>query len=402
MTELARAILTRFAEVFPQSAHYRGGRPLRLSGWERDFPRIVTDVEAKTEFLDAVDELIALGVVRPKWRRFRERDELEALYLTDPEQLYQLLGRCSPEALRDQMLTILDGPAWAGSVVVREQLRSLLQARHPAGVETPEALRDLGVLFALSPETTRGTALRALSVRLFSDSKRIESLLPVADRISQRAAGVRLSEALGLARTYPEVTIALRGSIWFGTAGWECADLPVTLPMVTAAAITRIQLDSAVAQAALSVENKETFYAAAERTAAGFGCLVYTGGHPNPAVLTVLKRLQECGAGLYHFGDLDPDGLLIFTELARGVPLEPFCMDVATFRRYRDHGYPLDDGRLQRLAPLLEPDAGASAGGPATAGSPAGRLPPALLELAREILATRTGVEQEVVPLPPV
>lgn len=399
MTVTARQILSRFADAFPQSAHYRGGRALRLGSWEREFPRILTDVEAKNEFLDAVDELTSLGVLRAKWRRFRERDDLEALYLTDPQQLYRLLEIPSPDTVRQEMLAILDRPPWtdsAGSLrdrghergLVRDRLRALLEARHPAGVETPDVLRDLGVVFSLASERITGIPLRALSVRLFNDSKRVEALLPVADRISQRISGIRISEELGLARTYPEVTIALRGTLRFVDTSWECAGLPVTLPVSTAQAIIGIQLDAGVADpAALSIENKETFYAAADRLdQLQFACLIYTGGHPNQAVLTVLGHLRDAGVPLSHFGDLDPDGLLIYQELSAALdaPIEPFRMDPQTFAAYRRFGYRLDESRLVRLAPILDPSS---------------TVPEPIRELARDIRATETGVEQEVIAL---
>ncbi|HET6498045.1 MAG TPA: hypothetical protein VFH17_03220, partial [Coriobacteriia bacterium] len=72
MTELARRILAEFAESYPTSAHSTGGRKLRKAGWEEVFPGIVTDVAAKSDFLDAVDELVSDGILSVRWKRFRE------------------------------------------------------------------------------------------------------------------------------------------------------------------------------------------------------------------------------------------------------------------------------------------------------------------------------------------
>ncbi len=103
MTELARRILTVFAESYPTSASYKGGRKLRKSGWHELFPRIRTDVSAKNDFLEAVEELVDAGILTAKWKRFREGDDLEALYLEDPQSLFAALGMPSPESTADGM-----------------------------------------------------------------------------------------------------------------------------------------------------------------------------------------------------------------------------------------------------------------------------------------------------------
>lgn len=391
MTSLARAILTSFAEAYPASAHSRGGRRLRIGDWQRRYPRIGADVEAKTEFLDAVEEVIATGLITPKWRRYREGDELQALYLDDPAGLYRLLGRPSPESVRERMLDCVNGPEWTGQRetplrnCVRERVASLLAAGHPTGVDSVEELRDLAIVLGLTPADTRGLPIRALSTRLFNDSKRLESILPSADKLTTEVGLLRLSDSLGLARSYPEVSLALSGDLLLERpeATWRCSGRPLTLPLPTVRAIAGIRLERGAA--VLSVENKETFYTAVERLdASAFSCVVYTAGHRNAAVIALLERVRDSGGQLYHFGDLDPDGLQILIELRRAlaVTVVPFAMDRDTYHRHAAFGYPLDSGRRERLARLLQPDSG---------------LPAELVPTAREMLAAGVGVEQEVI-----
>ncbi len=400
LSTTARAILTEFADSFPESAHYRGGRKLRKGEWQRVFPGLDTDVEEKERFLDAVDELEALGLVSVKWVRHRIGTDVDALYLEDPERVFALTDRVSPEENRTQMLALLGGDAWSAPVdaelrdlfaAVRVHATAALEERHPLPVSAPEDLRDLARLFAVSPEEVRRVQLRALSVRLFSNSKRLEELLPIADRLTQRAAGVSLSGELGLARAYPDASIALNGTIVFDgdrRRVWTCAADVVTLAAVTIDRIASIAFAS-VAPAVLSVENKETFYTLTGRLQSGamprFDAVAYCGGHPHAAYAKLLSRCVDAGAEVHHFGDLDPDGLLILGELDRalGSPVHPFLMDVATYRAYLPYAYDPPVSRIDLLS------------------ASSASLPVALRPLAAEIVARRKGVEQEVIDIGP-
>ena len=55
LSAMARTILSAFAEAYPTSAHYRGGRKLRLGDWHRRLPQIEEDVEEREAFLEAVE-----------------------------------------------------------------------------------------------------------------------------------------------------------------------------------------------------------------------------------------------------------------------------------------------------------------------------------------------------------
>ncbi len=393
----ARAILTEFADSFPESAHFRGGRKLRKGNWERVFPRMKIDVETKELFLDAVVELERRGLVSVKWQRFREGSEVDALYLEDAERLFELVGRASPETVREEMLAVLHDESWSAAsrseigAAIRDHLTAALEERHPVAARDAGELRDLARLFSIGADEAGLTPIRALSVRVFGDSKRLEDLLPLADRLSRGACGVAVSGELGLARAYPEASLALRGAVVFGDGGerrrWECVAEAVTLPAQTIERIAALEY-SRSSPAVLSVENKETFFSLVARLGVRPGALppeicalTYGGGHPHPAYINLLALCAAGGATLYHFGDLDPDGLLILSELetALRTPVHPWRMDAATYEAYLPFGYDPPPSRLELLAASRE------------------RLPVALHPLAELILARRKGVEQEVI-----
>lgn len=414
MTQLATSILDQFVESFPNSAHYRGGRKLRLSGWSNRIAGIDRDVEQKEAFLEAVEELIELGLVSVKWTRFREGTEIEAIYLEDPEAAYRALGKLSPDSIRQEMLDALDSPEWEivrtsindtrgeQARSIHEWLRAELEARHPVALPDASAVSDLARVLTASTQLIETLPLRALSVRLFSNSKRLEALIESADRICMKAIGTRLSETLGLARSYPEATFALCGSISFAGSHqrtWSLEGEPITFPAETVSAIHAIEIDSNAGPCGprdrfhriLSVENKETFYAFATRLRRvraeaipkrfGWSGIVYCAGHPSGVIIELLRKLLDSRATLDHFGDLDPDGLLILTELARALDCDvhPVCMNPVVYRRYLEYGYPLSKVAVARL------DSGRR------------RLPVSLGALSDEIIANRIGVEQEVI-----
>lgn len=391
LNDYARRIVELFAEDYPSSAQFRGGRKLRKAGWGDRFPEITGDVAAKEEFLRGIEALAAAGVVSVKWKRFREGDEAEALYLEDPDKLFGLTDIRDPKEVREEMLGILRGRRGKteACVSVREALTAKLEAYHDIPVSRPDELRDMLRLFELSPEAVRGRTIRALSVLLFSDSKRIEFLLPGADKIGRSVVGTGLSGLLGLSRTYPEAGCCLRGSIVFlsmagGKGGgaervWETDYTHLSLPLETIEEIGRIEFGDGNT-GVLSVENKETFFAAAATLKGRFSGFIYTGGYPNRAVKKLLAITAASGCGLYHFGDLDPEGVSIFfdVEAAAGVSVRPFLMSAEIYRRYASYGYRLGRPAISKHGSKSDY-----------------RFPELLAEIGR----TGLGVEQEIIDL---
>ncbi|HDQ15169.1 MAG TPA: DUF2399 domain-containing protein [Sediminispirochaeta sp.] len=376
---LRDAILLEFQRDYLSSAQFRGGRALRKGNWERIFPEIETDPQVKDEFLSAAEELETRGIISIKWARHRRGDRIEALYLQNPAQLHQLLGLPSPERQREESLALLK-EFRAGQEISEftsaliEHLQARLEAFIPTPCGDPGDLDALLRLLAADREMIAELPLRALSVRLYSDSKRLERLLPAADKLSMSAAGERLSARFGLVRNYP--LAALRGDLELvlrDGQSWNIAGEPLFVGPRLAG---RLALISAAAPV-LVIENKETFMTLPFRKC-GFAGLIYGGGHLNSAVVRLLQLVEQSGINIYYFGDLDPDGLLIFqqAESTLNGQLIPWRMDANTYRRYLRFGYPLSEGSAARLSQLREP---------------------LFREVAELMKQHRRGVEQEVI-----
>jgi hypothetical protein len=311
-------------------------------------------------------------------------------------RLHQLLGLPSPEQQREESLAMLKEFRARGAglrlkgervetnrreeeqsgftAALIEHLQARLEAFIPSPCDDPRNLGDLLTLLAADPGLIAELPLRALSVRLYNDSKRLERLLPQADKLSMAATGEKLSDRFGLARNYPQT--AIRGELELvlqDGQSWRLVGEPLCIGLQLAGSLALISAEAPI----LVVENKETFMTL-PFAKCGFAGLVYGGGHLNPAAAKLLQVVEQSGLEMYYFGDLDPDGLLIFQQarsLLKG-QLIPWHMDAETYQSNVRFGYPLSEGSVARLSQLHEPR---------------------LSELSSLIQQYGRGVEQEVI-----
>jgi hypothetical protein len=421
MTEWEQRIAAAFIEKYPRSAAASGGRPLRLSrkqlfpGFEKSSP------DARESFLDAAETLAKRGVLCLVWARRKKRETLTAAVCTGAEALYALAGKQSPAftaeearaAAREAAALIPDTPDANNPGALNTNAASahtpdtastwkpfltfLSETLTPEdavrGIDA-QAVRDLALLSQNS--ATGGITPRALSVSLYADSKRLETLLDIFSRPITRARrrNIPVPELSRLERAFPETLIA--GKLVFeGTAPADAAPVILTnpsgsvigLPLGTILKIRRVRLSEnqpAGAPRALLIENLETFYAFAE-TAAAYAVVLYVGGHPNKAVRALTSLLAQAGFDLHHAGDLDPDGILILQELIRiaGKPITPLRMDAATFDRYAARGKKLEASVMRRLSLIRE------------------ETIPGIAALIQKIEETGVGIEQEIIDYTP-
>lgn len=413
MTEAANSICKELAERFPASAASDGGLAMRLSV-AKSFPCWVSAApDVKESFLEAAEELQRLGIVGLSWKRFRGGDELSAIKLLNPRGLYTLLGLVYPpdelaaacDAARDAASALEDSESflasrtfllWASENMKPGDTQSSRDgAISPVGL--PSAVSDLGRLLAVLPAHTRngllsGTTARALSIRLFADSKRLERILELLAPLCARAkkAGLVMPDLSVLQRNYPQTLVSGRLEFVLAT-GERIANEAGTVVGFTLSGASSMSVIAALARKAaesgprlLTVENLETFYALSEsQLDRGFDAVMYSGGHPNRVVQLLAAAFARSGFSIVHAGDLDPDGILIVQELsdAASVPVVPLRMDAATFDEYCEHGRQLDDQSIRRLD-LVRSDTLAISG---------------IADLVQRMRTTGKGVEQEII-----
>jgi hypothetical protein len=248
-----------------------------------------------------------------------------------------------------------------------------------------EDLLKLILEFQGSPQNSRRfstLSVRALSVLLFRDSKRLEYLYGLLDRFGFPPGNLGLPD-----RSFPETLVS--GKLVFehreGGVLENSRSLILGLPLESIEGFRSVRpLEPREQPAVLVVENKESFYILARQAAlspAAYDCCLYCGGYPNRAVAAMIRLFAASAFRFFHAGDLDPDGLLIFQTVRdiAGQPLLPLRMDEASFDCYLPWARPLKPSMLSQLDKLQPELAGEFAG------------------LIRRIRETGCGVEQEII-----
>lgn len=372
-------ILKIFAESYPGSAQFKGGRKLRKSDWEKLLPEINDSPDNKEAFISAVEELENSGVVSVKWVKFKKGDKVDVIYLENPENMYQQLGEDTPESIRESVLSFINSYKTDSGVTLRiiEYINNNYIYGDKELFNNYADIRDILKLSEVLPDEADKYNIRALSVKLFNNSKRIESIKDKADRLSMLCCDQRLSDRLGIERSFPETSISGNAVIEFNNGErWSLHENILTIPLVTAINIKSIIIPVANPKI-LSVENKETFHVLSKEIG-HFDLYVYCGGRLNNADKLIFKILKRNNYEFHHSGDLDPDGLKIFDEidvLLNG-ELKPYKMDIDIYNKYLEFGYQLSDGALKNFNKFTNNK---------------------LEELASGILKSGKGIEQEII-----
>ncbi|WP_343132702.1 Wadjet anti-phage system protein JetD domain-containing protein [Luteimonas sp. YGD11-2] len=270
------------------------------------------------------------GDDRPlEWVRVRDVDALASLLgvATNLDQLQVASVELAPWLDRYPRLgEVLE--AWAAL----RRVRSL-------GPDSWHSWQDaLKVLDALAARPGEDQVLRVLSGHLFSDTKRIEQLLPQLDVLSGEGLSSRsrgkweVLRTLGLVKQPLPLMVAGVGAITMQ----EGPDCTIVRPYV---GVAPQSVRGLIAKPAwvLTIENLTTFHLAAEALKGrDDGVVVFTGGMPSPAWVAGFRRLTRdlpASTVFYHWGDIDLGGFRIAARLKEvALPadsfLQPWLMDL--------------------------------------------------------------------------
>jgi hypothetical protein len=417
MTAAERQICETLAARYPESASAKGGSELRLR-IASSFPELSrARPDERENFLEAAERLEKDGIVNLVWERFRAGEELRAIVLSNPADLFARLNKSFPVSEAALAREAACAAATAANAANETDQASLTRtapffnwlAENITAADVPpesapgelaRLVADLATLTQALAQYAPGGILagitpRALSIKLFADSKKIERVIEASRALFRRAerAEVAPPDLSPVARNYPDTLVA--GSLTFrladGSALANESGLIVGLPLVSARRVASVEPSNHASATSpvttqrpqlLAVENKETFYALAA-SANRPTALLYVGGHPNAAVQHLIRVFARSGFSLSHAGDLDVEGILILQELidAAGAVITPVRMDATTFDRYAAHTRPLEDNALKRVAGIRD----------------ATRALPGIENLLERILSTGRGLEQEVI-----
>jgi hypothetical protein len=376
---------------------------LRSSTFFPDFDTVHSD--EKDSYLEAAESLERKGIVKLRWEKRGKGERLKTLSCENFEALFAQAGKPHPGTEAEKIKTMLGEKLTAlKEARAAEKLISLLEyfSKHFSPREIgqgfdQQTMEDLILLleYSCDNEKIEKITTRALSILLYNDSKRLENLLVLCAPLLLRAQKVVPSAEFTFPeRSYPETTISgklileIKNS---DTPMLNAEGLILNLPLESALAIESIKLISEKSEkTALTIENKETFYALGSPWKSGssenlsrYDCFLYTGGYPNRAVAALIKTLAFSGFNFHHAGDLDPDGILILQNIQEIAerPVTPIRMDVSTFDQYKAWARPLTKSMLRQTEKIREVT----------------KAIPEIAGLLRRIEETGLGVEQEIV-----
>ena len=125
---------------------------------------------------------------------------------------------------------------------------------------------------------------------------------------------------------------------------------PLALPSTILNSIAKIEIQENVL---MTVENLTSF----NRVQHNDTFFVYLSGYHNTAKRKFLQLIknQNDSLNFYHFGDIDPDGLLILENLRlkTGIDFKPYCMGVEQLQKYEKYCKPLVENDVVKTKGLI-------------------------------------------------
>lgn len=369
----ARRILATLLDRYEQPNRLRVVRVRLAADTDAEY-FAAHDAEPRIQTNEALKALAGGGVLRLHWQKWEEDNWLAAVDLI-PEtaaRLYALLERPRHTDQSDALQVLLHAQTrqsgWhdaflsltLAQLAARRSVTPLTLGDEPWN---RDLLRALDALARLQHPTLE----RTLSVRLFSDSKRLAELrgamLSVLRRHDPDAPDYDGDEwALLRAHHLDRVPeyVPLAGALQLRTGVNGLPDLVLDLApfrpslALSAATLQDASIESCTATMVLTIENATSFSELAAIRPAWL-LAIYTGGFASPTVSGLLRALRDHKPSLHfgHWGDLDAGGFRILAHL-RGVAsdIAPVAMDSATFDAFRAHAQRLSDSEAAALRQL--------------------------------------------------
>lgn len=311
-------------------------KPINSVYWRQEF-------EERMRGHEQIREAVKRGAIEAKWGDQGGEDRpLEWVRVRDVDALAKFLGVTTNvdqlRAAQDRLLPWVDRFPQLNEVL--RAWASLRRVRAMGPDSWRSWLDALQVLDALAARPGEDQVIRVLSGHLFSDTKRIEKLLPQLDVLTGEGLAVRprgkweVLKTLGLVKQPMPLMVAGAGTILMQ----EGPDCTIVRPYVGVAPQS-VRGMIAAQSWVLTIENLTTFHLAAEALKhRDDGLLVFTGGMPSPAWVAGFRRLTGNVPGatvFYHWGDIDVGGFRIAARLQQyalpeGVSLQPWLMDLTS------------------------------------------------------------------------
>jgi hypothetical protein len=412
------------------------------------FPRFDAAMpDEKESYLEAAETLERKGLVKINWEKRSKGERIKTISCTDFEKLFAESGAAYPQSESEKIRALFKDHAKKFRALTTDnaQMTSAFLdylavnfgPREIAQGIKQKAAEDFIRLMEtfLDPAKREKISTRALSILLYRDSKRLETILALFNPLVSRAQKEHIpAPSLSfLERSYPMTLVSGSIILEYKEGGKpplvNASGLILGIPLESVEVIGSIKTIAAKERpSALIIENEETFYALGSPRKLGvelslsqnpvsfgegsqksglkpdfsnkikvafpkievlgkpqllYDCFLYSGGYRNRPAAAFIRLLSASRFCLHHAGDLDPDGILILQNIRDTAeqPVMPVMMNAAVFDRYLPWSRPLGKGALRQLTKIRDDT----------------RAIPGIAELIRLIEETARGVEQEII-----
>lgn len=302
-----------------------------------DYFRLATHGD-RVEFHASMRSLERQGGVRLDWDRRAGFDgQVERIHLLDTNLVANFLQEplswvMAREAI-ERLNTVSVPAAYQGKVdAIADSWRRGAATARVTAANASRFIDALRVLNAVDHAGGADVLMRRLSIQLFKDSKRIESLSAplsyllnwIEENVGAEEDDVRdMFAEIGLVKYPQPMLLACPEGIEAQVAS---KNVPLVYPYIGLRpdSIEGLQIRSSGAVSKiLTVENQATFNEIAQAAPANT-LVIYTAGNPTPSWLSAYRRIvsELPGTRLLHWGDIDRGGYRIASRIASSIPAD--------------------------------------------------------------------------------
>ncbi len=287
------------------------------------------------------------------------------LKLDSIPQIYDFLNRIPKSNVNQQLLELFDAyknlsPESCFPVLsyIKEQKQRLSENKSVLFFEGKiDDYREILNAATALLENQNEIFIRELSVKLFNDSKKLESIENTVRSLLYKYGNYDDKETVfeehGVIKTPTYVMVKGQGILNFAGQAIDLSKMQgdIAFSTQTLKSLSSVELKNA---SVITIENLTNFH----KYQANNELVIYLGGFHNSVKREFIKLVAKCNpaSAFKHFGDIDAGGFYILRHLREktGINFEPFNMDCKTLEKFKNHWIPLTPNDKKRLSLLKE------------------------------------------------
>lgn len=280
-------------------------------------------------------------------------------------QIYDFLNRIPKSDINQQLLEVFDSYKNLSPVIyspflsyIEEQKFRLAENKSVLFFEGEiDDYKEILKAAIAVLENQNEIFIRELSVKLFSDSKKLESIEGTVRSLLYKYGDYDENETVfeehGVIKTPTYVMVKGRGILNFEAQSIDLSKMQgdIAFSTQTLKSLSSVELKGA---SVITIENLTNFH----KYQSNNELVIYLGGFHNSVKRGFIKLVAKCNPNstFKHFGDIDAGGFYILRHLREktGIDFEAFNMDFETLEKFKDYWIPLTQNDKKRLLLLKE------------------------------------------------